>query len=436
MRMVDLITKKRDGKTLTKEEITWLIGQYVAGEVPDYQMSAFLMATYFQGMTDEEQSQLAFAMLDSGDRLDLSSIPGIKVDKHSTGGVGDKISIPLTPLVAALGVSVPMISGRGLGHTGGTLDKLESIPGFKVDLTETQFIDQVQDVGAAIVSASGDLAPADRRIYALRDVTGTVESIPLIASSIMSKKIASGTNALVFDVKVGEGAFMKTRAQAEKLAKALVAIAKAAGVASVALLTAMDQPLGVTIGNSLEIAESVAILRNQGPADVRQLTIALAAQMLVLAGKTDSLEVATNLAEDALRDGRALRKFKQLITAQGGDASIVDQPQTLPQAKLKVPVKATTSGYLTSIDAEALGTAVMQLGGGRAKQDDVLDLAVGLVLHKKVGTPVHEGDTLAMVHADSEPQEALLEAVRQAFVIGEAAPEKTPLILQVVRPEA
>lgn len=432
MRMVDLIAKKRDGGTLTKQEIDWLITAYVKDEVPDYQMSAFLMATYFQGMTDEEQAALAFAMLNSGDRLDLSEIPGIKVDKHSTGGVGDKISIPLTPLVACLGVPVPMISGRGLGHTGGTLDKLESIPGFNVNLSESAFRAQVKSIKQAIVSASGDLAPADRRIYALRDVTATVESIPLIASSIMSKKIASGTNALVFDVKVGNGAFMKTADQAEKLAQALVAIAKQAGVKAVALLTDMNQPLGVTIGNSLEIAESIAILKDRGPKDVRTLTITEAAHMLVLGGKAPDLETAVGMAEDALRDGRALAAFKQLIAAQGGDPRVVDNPKLLPQAEYKIPVTAATAGYVTAIDTNALGLAVMQLGGGRAKKDDALDLAVGLVLHKKVGTPVAEGETLAMIHASQPSVAAVAQQVQAAFTIGDQATAKQPLIQKIL----
>lgn len=433
MRMVDLIAKKRDGQTLTKEEINWMITGYVKEEIPDYQMSAFLMATYFKGMADAEQASFAMAMLNSGDRLDLSDIPGIKVDKHSTGGVGDKISIPLTPLVACLGVPVPMISGRGLGHTGGTLDKLESIPGFRVDLSEQEFKAQVANIHQAIVSASGDLAPADRRLYALRDVTATVESIPLIASSIMSKKIASGTNALVFDVKVGNGAFMKTEAQAEKLAQALVAIAKQSGVKSIALLTNMDQPLGITIGNSLEIAESIAVLRNKGPKDVRDLTLTLAGHMLVLGGKTQSLEQALGMAEDALRDGRALNAFKQLIQAQGGDPAVVDNPRLLPQAKYRVDVLAPQAGVVTGIDTDALGLAAMRLGGGRAKKGDQLDLAVGLVLHKKLGTPVSVGDTLATLHADNQDTAAIEQAVQQAFTIGQSAPAKPQLIKKVIQ---
>ncbi|KRO16930.1 pyrimidine-nucleoside phosphorylase [Lacticaseibacillus saniviri JCM 17471 = DSM 24301] len=431
--MVDLITKKRDGQTLTQEEIEWMIDNYVSDAIPDYQMSAMLMAIYFNGMEDTEQAQLAFAMLHSGDVLNLDQIPGIKVDKHSTGGVGDKISIPLAPLVASLGVPIPMISGRGLGHTGGTLDKLESIPGFNVNLSEKEFVDLVQEHGEAIVSASGDMAPADRRIYALRDVTGTVESIPLIASSIMSKKIASGTNALVFDVKVGNGAFMKTEEDATKLAEALVSIGKQANVNSVALLTDMSQPLGITIGNSLEIAESIAILRNQGPKDVRDLTIKLAAQMLVLGQKAPSLEVAIGLAEDALRDGRALKKFKQLIQDQGGDPAVVDNPKLLPQAQYKIAVKAPRAGYVVGIDTNALGVAVMQLGGGRAKKDAALDLAVGLVLHKKLGTPVSEGDTLAMIHANQEDVSAIAAQVQQAYTIDSNVPVVPPLIHKVIR---
>ncbi|KRK70926.1 thymidine phosphorylase [Lacticaseibacillus nasuensis] len=433
MRMVDLLTKKRDNQELTPAELDWLIQAYVAGDVPDYQMSAWLMATYFTGMTAAEQSALAMAMLHSGDVLDLSDIPGIKVDKHSTGGVGDKVSLPLAPLVASLGVPVPMISGRGLGHTGGTLDKLESIPGFRVDLSEAEFRAQVKEIHQAIVSASGDLAPADRKLYALRDVTGTVESIPLIASSIMSKKLASGTNALVFDVKVGNGAFMQTQAQASKLAQALLAISQAAGVRAVALLTGMDQPLGITIGNSLEVAEAIAILHNRGPQDVRQLTIAEAAHMLVLGGKTNSLEVATGMAEDALRDGRAWRAFKQLVAAQGGDVRVLDAPQTLPKAAYQIPVRAKSAGVVTAIDTRALGVAVMQLGGGRAKQGDALDHAVGLVMHKKLGTPVAVGDTLATLHANQPDPAAQVAQVAAAFTIGATAPTPQPLIRQVLR---
>lgn len=433
MRMVDLIAKKRDHQTLTQAEIDWMITQYVAGTIPDYQMSAMLMAIYFNGMQDQEQLALAQAMLNSGTKLDLSAISGIKVDKHSTGGVGDKLTLPLVPLVASLGVSVPMISGRGLGFTGGTLDKLESIPGFNVNLTTTQFIDQVTAIHQAITSASADLAPADRRLYALRDVTGTVASKPLIASSIMSKKLASGTDALVFDVKSGNGAFMQNDADAKALAQALVDIAKGAGVSAVAMITDMNQPLGITIGNSLEVAEAIALVRGRGPKDVHALLIAQAAQMLKLAGRADTLELAQGMAEDALHDGRAARAFKQLIQAQGGDAQVVDDPRRLPQATQKFAIVAKTSGYVAQIDTKALGVAVMQLGGGRAKQDDTLDLTAGLVLHKKLGTPVTVGDTLAMAYATQADPAAVADMVQAAYTISADQPSVPPLIHQILK---
>ncbi|WP_155287066.1 pyrimidine-nucleoside phosphorylase [Lacticaseibacillus zhaodongensis] len=432
MRMVDLIAKKRDGGALRKEEINWMITEYVAGTIPDYQMSAFLMAVYFKGMADDEMANFAAAMLHSGTVLDLSAIPGTKIDKHSTGGIGDKISLVLAPVMAALGVNVPMISGRGLGFTGGTLDKLESIPGFNVNLSTEQFIKQVQEHHEAIISANDDVAPADKRLYALRDVTATVESIPLIAGSIMSKKISSGIDALVLDVKVGNGAFMKTQADGEKLAKALVSIGEANGVKCKAVLSDMDQPLGITVGNALEVAETVATLNGRGPKDVHELTVALAAQMLVLAGKTDSLETAASLAGDVLRDGRAKRAFKQLITDQGGDASIVDNPMLLPKAAHRYQVKATTSGFVTAINAQALGTAAMQLGAGRAKAGDKLDMAAGLVLHKKIGTPVTAGDTLVTLHSNKPENDKINAAVQAAFTIGSDKPEKPKLIRGLV----
>ncbi|WDF83125.1 thymidine phosphorylase [Lacticaseibacillus pabuli] len=428
MRMVDLIAKKRDGGNLSKAEIDWMIASYVKEEIPDYQMSAFLMAVYFKGMADDEMANFAGAMLHSGEVLDLSSIPGVKIDKHSTGGVGDKISLILAPVLAALGVNIPMISGRGLGFTGGTLDKLEAIPGFNVNLTVDQFRKQVTEHHEAIISASKEVAPADRRLYALRDVTATVESIPLIAGSIMSKKISSGIDALVLDVKVGRGAFMKTQEDAEKLAKALVTIGKAHNVKTKAVLSDMNQPLGLTIGNALEVAETIATLNGRGPKDVRQLTITLAAEMLVLAGKTDSTETAASLAGDVLRDGRALRAFRQMVIDQGGDVRVIDNPQLLPRADFRTAVKAPRSGFINNIDSEALGLAAMQLGAGRAKTGDKLDPAVGLVLHKKVGTPVSEGDTLATVHSNQEQIPAVLAAVQAAFDITDAAPAPSQLI--------
>ncbi|MFD1484605.1 thymidine phosphorylase [Lacticaseibacillus baoqingensis] len=432
MRMVDLIAKTRDHQALTTAELQWLIQNYVADKIPDYQMSAWLMAVYFNGLSDAEQGALAQAMLDSGERLDLTAIPGVKVDKHSTGGVGDKLSIPLVPLVACFGVPVPMVSGRGLGFTGGTLDKLESIPGFNVHLTSAQFIQQVTMIHQAITSASQQLAPADQRLYALRDVTGTVASKPLIASSIMSKKLASGTDALLFDVKSGNGAFMPDDQAAENLAQALLAIAQHAGVKAVAMITDMNQPLGITIGNSLEVAESIALLKGRGPQDVHQLLVAQAAQMLKLGGKTPSLEVAMGMVEDALKDGRAAKAFKQLIQAQGGDPRVVDDPRRLPQATHKVAVKAAASGVVTAMDTKALGTAVMQIGGGRATQSDALDLTAGIVLHKKLGTPVTPGETLAVVYASSVDPARVATQVRDAYTIAAGPIEKPSLIHRIL----
>ncbi|WP_127848479.1 pyrimidine-nucleoside phosphorylase [Lacticaseibacillus hulanensis] len=435
MRMVDLIARKRDRGELTKEEINWMIGEYVAERIPDYQMSALLMAIYFNGMTNTEMAAFADAMLHSGAVLDLSAIDGVKIDKHSTGGIGDKISLILAPVMGALGVSVPMISGRGLGFTGGTLDKLEAIPGFNVEMTTDNFIKQVKEHHIAIIAANKEVAPADCKLYALRDVTATVESIPLIASSIMSKKISSGINALVLDVKTGSGAFMQKEEDARALAKALVAIGSAHGVKTRALITDMSQPLGVTIGNSLEVAETIAVLNNRGPKDVHDLTVILASHMLVMAGKTDSIEAAASLASDVLRDGRAKRAFKQLIADQGGDASVVDQPQKLPRAKYRIHVKAEAGGYVTAINAKELGLVSMQLGGGRKQAGDALDHSVGLVLHKKVGTPVTSGDTLATIHSNTKQIDALVRDARNAFAIGAEAPEKKPLIIDVLEPD-
>lgn len=432
MRMVDLIAKKRDRKALTTEEINWLIDQYMQEAIPDYQMSAWLMAVYFNGMTDDEQAALAQAMLASGTRLDLSNIAGIKVDKHSTGGVGDKVTLPLVPLAASLGVAVPMISGRGLGFTGGTLDKLESIPGFNVNLTTEQFKTQLKTIHQAITSAGGDLAPADRRLYALRDVIGTVASKPLIASSIMSKKLASGTDALVFDVKSGNGAFMADDEAATALAQALIGIAKNGGVKAVALITDMNQPLGITIGNSLEVAEAIALVKGRGPKDVHDLLVAQAAQMLKLAGRAQSLELAVGMAEDALRDGRAAKAFKQLIQAQGGDPQVVDDPRRLPQATHKVAIQAQQAGFVGAIDTKALGVAVMQLGGGRAKQGDALDHTAGLVLHKKLGTPVAVGETLAVAYASTLDPALVAELVRDAYTIVATQPKAPQLIHQIL----
>ncbi|GEA98566.1 pyrimidine-nucleoside phosphorylase [Levilactobacillus brevis] len=402
MRMVDIIDKKRNGGELTQEEIQTFVDGVVSGEIPDYQTSAFLMATYFKDMTDAERSELTMAMMKSGDHLDLSSIPGLKVDKHSTGGVGDKTSIPLAPIVAALGIPVPMISGRGLGHTGGTLDKLEAIPGYQVEISESDFLKQVCDQGLAIVGATGNIAPADKKIYALRDVTDTVDSIPLIASSIMSKKIASGTDALVIDVKTGAGAFMKTLDDSRKLAKALVGIGKGVGMDCMAIISDMNQPLGNAIGNALEIKESIDLLKGQAPADITELVMTLGAHMVVMSGKADDLETARTMCEKTITDGSALQKFGDMVAAQGGDRNVIDHPEIMPQAKFKIELPAKTSGVVSKVEADEMGIASMLLGGGRQKADDQLDYAVGIMMNKKVGDPVKAGESLLTIYSNRE----------------------------------
>ncbi|WP_047021098.1 pyrimidine-nucleoside phosphorylase [Levilactobacillus brevis] len=402
MRMVDIIDKKRNGGELTQEEIQTFVDGVVSGEIPDYQTSAFLMATYFKDMTDAERSELTMAMMKSGDHLDLSSIPGLKVDKHSTGGVGDKTSIPLAPIVAALGIPVPMISGRGLGHTGGTLDKLEAIPGNQVEISESDFLKQVRDQGLAIVGATGNIAPADKKIYALRDVTDTVDSIPLIASSIMSKKIASGTDALVIDVKTGAGAFMKTLDDSRKLAKALVGIGKGVGMDCMAIISDMNQPLGNAIGNALEIKESIDLLKGQAPADITELVMTLGAHMVVMSGKADDLETARAMCEKTITDGSALQKFGDMVAAQGGDRNVIDHPEIMPQAKFKIELPAKTSGVVSKVEADEMGIASMLLGGGRQKADDQLDYAVGIMMNKKVGDPVKAGESLLTIYSNRE----------------------------------
>lgn len=394
----------------------------VDGSIEDYQISALLMAIYFQGMTAPEQTKLTMAMLNSGDRLDLSAIDGIKVDKHSTGGVGDKTSLPLAAMVAALGIPVPMISGRGLGHTGGTLDKLEAIPGYRVALSETEFIHQVQTIGLAIVGATGEIAPADARIYGLRDVTDTVDSIPLIASSILSKKLASGTDALVIDVKTGSGAFMREERDAQKLAHALVEIANQAGVKSMAIISDMNQPLGNKIGNSLEIEESIDVLKGKGPADLVDLVLTLGSQMVVLANQAPDLETARLMLEQTIKDGSALEKFKQMIIMQDGDPAVIDDYGVMPQAQYHIPIVAERDGIVTKIAADEMGIASMRLGGGRSAKDDQLDYAVGLVLHHKVGDKVRQGEPLVTVHSNQKEIDGVEKLIRANFIIGDQAP--------------
>lgn len=432
MRMVDVIDHKRNGNALTNEEIKFFVDGVVDGSIPDYQTSALLMAIYFNGMQDGEQAELAMQMLKSGDQLDLSDIPGIKVDKHSTGGVGDKTSIPLAPMIAALGIPIPMISGRGLGHTGGTLDKLEAIPGFNVELTEEAFKQQVKDIHLAIIGATGNIAPADKKIYALRDVTDTVDSIPLIAGSIMSKKIASGTDALVLDVKTGSGAFMKSEDQARDLAKALVSIGQNTGMDCMAVISDMNQPLGNMIGNALEIQESISILKGEGPADITDLVLTLGSQMVVLAKKAKTLDEARAMLQTVIDNGKALASFRQMIVAQGGDGNVVDDPTLMPQAQFKIDLPAQTAGVVSKMTADELGIASMLLGGGRQTKDDQLDYAVGLELHKKVGDPVKAGEPLLTIYSNREDVEDIKKLLYDNIEIAaQAAPIK--LIHEIIK---
>lgn len=399
MRMVDIIEKKRDGQELTTAEINFFIEGYTKGEIPDYQASALAMAIYFQDMNDRECADLTRAMVESGDTIDLSAIDGVKVDKHSTGGVGDTTTLVLAPLVASLGVPVAKMSGRGLGHTGGTIDKLESIAGFHVELTREQFIDLVNRDKVAVIGQSGNLTPADKKLYALRDVTGTVNSIPLIASSIMSKKIAAGADAIVLDVKTGDGAFMKTQEDAEELAHAMVRIGNHVGRKTIAIISDMSQPLGFAIGNALEVKEAIETLQGKGPKDLTELVLTLGSQMVILAGKAKTSEEAKEMLLDAIHSGKALAKFKEFLANQGGDASIVDDLTKLPQAKYKIELPAKQSGYISRMVADEIGVASMILGAGRATKEDVIDLAVGLVLHKKVGDKVEEGESILTIYS-------------------------------------
>ncbi|SMF69875.1 pyrimidine-nucleoside phosphorylase [Paenibacillus uliginis N3/975] len=402
MRMVDLIAKKRDGKELTTEEINFFIGGYTKGEIPDYQVSAMGMAIFFKDMTDRERADLTMAMVNSGETIDLSAIEGIKVDKHSTGGVGDTTTLVLAPLVAALDIPVAKMSGRGLGHTGGTIDKLESIEGFHVEISKDEFVNLVNKHKIAVIGQTGNLTPADKKLYALRDVTATVDSIPLIASSIMSKKIAAGSDAIVLDVKTGAGAFMKTVEDARELAHAMVSIGNNVGRKTMAVISDMSQPLGVAIGNSLEVQEAIDTLRGEGPKDLEELCLALGRQMVFLANKAESLEEAEEKLKEVMRNGKALEKFKEFIANQGGDASVVDNPEKLPQAKYKIDLPALEDGMVAELVADEIGTAAMLLGAGRATKESEIDLAVGLMLNKKIGDTVKKGDSLVTIHANRE----------------------------------
>ena len=434
MRAYDLIRKKRDGGTLDPEELRFIVRGATTGEIADEQLSAFLMAVFFRGLDPRaELPHWLQAMLHSGQVVDLSGIPGRKVDKHSTGGVGDKISLPLAPLAAVCGVRVPMVSGRGLGHTGGTLDKLESIPGFRVDLPLARFVELVDRLGVCLIGQTAQIAPADRKLYALRDATATVESVPLIASSILSKKLAEGIDGLVLDVKVGQGAFMKTLPDARELAQTMVDLCRAVGRDCVALLTRMDFPLGNAVGNAVEVRESIEILRGAGPADVRELTLLLGVEMLELAGASGGRA----RLERALADGSALRRFAELVDAQGGDPRVVDEPARLPQPRCRRDLRAERSGMLSALDAGFVGLAAVELGAGRARKEDAVDPAAGLLLRKRLGDPVRAGETLVELHAASEERlDAGAARFRQAVAIADAAPPDRPLLLERIAEES
>jgi pyrimidine-nucleoside phosphorylase len=417
MRMVDLIEKKRDGHELTTEEIKYIIEGYTNGSIPDYQISALTMAIYFKGMTEKERADLTLAMVESGDQIDLSQIEGTKVDKHSTGGVGDTTTLVLGPLVASVGVPVAKMSGRGLGHTGGTIDKLESVKGFHVEIENQQFIDLVNTNKIAVIGQSGNLTPADKKLYALRDVTATVDSIPLIASSIMSKKIAAGADAIVLDVKTGAGAFMKTLDDSRDLAKAMVRIGNNVGRRTMAVISDMSQPLGYAIGNALEVKEAIDTLKGEGPEDLTDLCLTLGSHMVYLADKASSLAEARVLLENAIKDGSALEKLKVFLSSQGGDASIVDDPSKLPQAAYTFELEAKEDGYVAEMVADEVGTAAMLLGAGRATKESVIDLAVGLVLRKKIGDQVHKGESIVTIYSNFEDVNEVKEKLYQNIKI-------------------
>ncbi|MCY8169805.1 pyrimidine-nucleoside phosphorylase [Bacillus inaquosorum] len=430
MRMVDIIIKKQNGKELTTEEIQFFVNGYTDGSIPDYQASALAMAIFFQDMSDRERADLTMAMVNSGETIDLSAIEGIKVDKHSTGGVGDTTTLVLAPLVAALDVPVAKMSGRGLGHTGGTIDKLEAIAGFHVELTKDEFIKLVNRDKVAVIGQSGNLTPADKKLYALRDVTGTVNSIPLIASSIMSKKIAAGADAIVLDVKTGAGAFMKTEEDAAELAKAMVRIGNNVGRQTMAVISDMSQPLGFAIGNALEVKEAIDTLKGEGPEDLHELVLTLGSQMVVLAKKANTLDEARAKLEEVMKNGKALEKFKDFLKNQGGDSSIVDDPSKLPQAAYQIDVPAKEAGVVSEIVADEIGVAAMLLGAGRATKEDEIDLAVGIMLRKKVGDKVEKGEPLVTLYANRENVDEVIAKVYDNIRI--AAEAKAPKLIHTL----
>ena len=428
MRMFDIIAKKRDGGVLSREELEFAVMGFVNGQVPDYQMSALLMAIYLKGMTEKETAQLTDVMAHSGDMVDLSSISGIKADKHSTGGVGDKTTLVIAPIVAACGVKIAKMSGRGLGHTGGTVDKMEAVPGTQTAVDRERFFAQVNEIGISVIGQSGNLAPADKKMYALRDVTATIGCVPLIASSIMSKKLAAGSDCILLDVKTGNGAFMKTLDDSIELAKAMVSIGQHNGRKVAALITDMDTPLGHNIGNSLEVIESVEVLKGHGSADLTEVCYQLAANMLYLAGK-GSLEECRRMAEEAVASGAAYEKLKLMFAAQGGDVSVLDDSEKFQKAKFSRPLLAGESGYLVRMNTEMVGNASVGLGAGRITKEDVIDFAAGIVLHKKTGDKVEKGECLATLYADHEEKfDAAEEMFRAALTFG-PAPEPVPALV-------
>ncbi|HIE0290546.1 TPA: pyrimidine-nucleoside phosphorylase [Enterococcus faecium] len=425
MRMVDLIEKKRDGNELSKEEIEYIVTNYTNGKIPDYQVSALLMAIFYQDMTNEEITNLTLAIANSGDVIDLSSLEGIKVDKHSTGGVGDTTTLILAPLVASVGVTVAKMSGRGLGYTGGTLDKLEAIPGFQIELSDEEFVRIVNESKVAVIGQSGNLAPADKKLYALRDVTATVDSLPLIASSIMSKKIAAGADAIVLDVTTGDGAFMKNIEDARRLAKTMTSIGKLANRETVAVISDMSEPLGEAIGNSLEVVEAIETLQGNGPEDLVEMCYALGSQMVVLAGKAKTTDEARTLLQEALESGKALAKFKEMIQNQGGDPAIVEHPERILTARYTMELPAKQSGVVSKIVANELGIAAMMLGAGRKTKEEDIDHAVGLKLHKKIGDTVTKGESLLTIYSNDEEVTSVIELLYKNIEIGESAMKPT-----------
>ena len=434
MRMVDLIIDKREGKAHTREEINYIIREYTAGNIPDYQMSAWLMAVCWQGMTEREVSELTSAMMHSGDVVDLSDLPGIKVDKHSTGGVGDTTTLVIAPLVAACGGTVAKMSGRGLGHTGGTIDKMESVPGTRTSLTQEEFFKQVNEIGISVIGQSGKIAVADKKLYALRDVTATVDNMSLIASSIMSKKLAAGADAIVLDVKTGSGAFMKSREDAFALAEEMVKIGKNAGRRTIAVISDMDQPLGMAVGNALEVKEAIATLRGEGPKDFTELCMVLGSQMLMAGGKALSVEQAREALTKVIEDGSALRKLSEFVEAQGGDPTAVTDPSLLPKASMVVPVCADRDGFVGRIACEDVGICSLLLGGGRETKESKIDLSVGILLEKKKGDAVKKGDVLGYLHANDEQRlEAAKDKFLNAYAITDSRPETEPLIKGILQ---